>query len=302
MPVVSVALHHNIVATSTAFEDQLAVATTPERFEQHLNYFEKSFDLIDLETLINGPLPRKPLLLTFDDCYKSVMDVARDTLAPRGISSVLFTNPDHLGPTDPSLDNVMSWYAAKHGLQALHEQLDVTGYDSVGQILATELSQKTATERHHIREKLKKAGGMTQSDLDNRSPILTHDDLRALSSCGVEVANHTASHVHCRSLTADERQVEFTHSKQRLEDITGKKVRAFSVPYGNEADLTPEVLHDLRASGHEAIFLVHARSNRFQPAPDIWYRTSLHNEEISQLPRKFNITPILRSIRHMVRR
>ena len=74
-------------------------------------------------------------------------------------------------------------------------------------------------------------------------------------------------------------------------------MRAFSVPYGNQADLTAPVLAAARQSGHRAIFLVHARSNARRPAPDVWYRTSLHDETPGQLRMKLAVLPALRSLR-----
>lgn len=300
MSVATIVLHHDISATPTAFEAGLGITTRPESFAAQLNYFEKNYDLIDLDTLIQGRLPRRPLLLTFDDCYRSVLDVSRDLLAPRGIPAVLFTNPDLLGPDNPSLDNVLSWFAARHGLAALQTELGLQGYATVGAILSATMAQRTATDRQAIRDRLKQAGGMEEADFAARSPILTAADLRELVSLGVEIGNHTASHVHCRALTAAERHYEFAESRERLQRICGKPVRAFSVPYGNEVDLTPDVLVALRASGHRAIFLVHARSNGFRPAPDIWYRVSLHDEKPSQLRHRLHVLPFLRSLKNRV--
>ena len=106
------------------------------------------------------------------------------------------------------------------------------------------------------------------------------------------------THVSCRALKSEEFEEEIVAAKSRLESLSGTPVRAFSVPYGNERDLTPEMLDVLRSSGHEAIFLVHARSNMCRPAPDIWYRTSLHNEAPRKLPVSLRYAPALRSIKH----
>lgn len=297
MAAATIVLYHDISATASPFESGLGLGTRPENFTAHLAYFEKNYDLIDLDTLLSGSLPRRPLLLTFDDCYRSVLDVARDVLAPRGVPAVLFTNPDLLGPNAPSLDNILSWYAARHGLPALLAELDLQGYATVAAVLSEAMALRTATQRRDIRDRLMAAGGMATADLAGRNPVLTAADLRELSELGVEIGNHSASHVHCRSLTAEERGEELAGACQKLEQICGRPVRAFSVPYGNEADLTPEVLVTLRASGHSAIFLVHARSNRFRPAPDVWYRVSLHDERPTKLRNRLHMLPLLRSLR-----
>lgn len=301
MPATTIVLYHDIASAPSPFEAGLRITTGPESFAAQLDYFEKHYDFIDLETLLHGPLPRRPLLLTFDDCYRSVLDTARSLLAPRGIPAVLFTNPDVLGPRAPSLDNVLSWYAARYGLESLQKELDVSGYTSVGALLSGAMALRTATERCEIRERLKQIGGMDDKDLSSRSAILGPEDLRELGALGVEIGNHTASHVHCRALTATEREEEIIAAQKRLEQICGRPVRSFSVPYGNEADLTPDILETLRGAGHEAIFLVHARSNRFRPAPDIWHRVSLHDEKPTQLNRQLHILPLLRSLKSMVR-
>jgi peptidoglycan/xylan/chitin deacetylase (PgdA/CDA1 family) len=127
---------------------------------------------------------------------------------------------------------------------------------------------------------------------------MTAHDLKDLAAMGVEIGNHTDTHVHCRSLTPAEHDSEIIASKARLEELSGQKVRSFSVPYGSENDLTNPLLETLRASGHEAIFLVQARSNTWRPAPDVWYRTSLHNETPSQLKRHMVHKPFLRSVKH----
>jgi hypothetical protein len=73
--------------------------------------------------------------------------------------------------------------------------------------------------------------------------------------------------------------------------MTGTKVRAFTVPYGSQHDATPEVLATIRATGHEATFLVQRRTNAVRPAADIWYRQSMADHMVAQLPMKLTILP-----------
>ena len=53
----------------------------------------------------------------------------------------------------------------------------------------------------------------------------------------------------------------------------------------------------LRQSGHQATFLVHARSNRQRPAADIWYRTSLTDAPPFRLGLELGVMPVLRSLK-----
>ena len=161
------------------------------------------------------------------------------------------------------------------------------------------MARYSSTAREAKRQKLLQEFG--PPDFSKRAALLTADDLKVLVQMGVEIGNHSNTHVHCRSLTAEEHEAEIVESKRRLETLSGQKVRSFSVPYGSEHDLTAPVLKTLRSSGHEAIFLVEARSNRWRPAADIWYRSSLHNQNERQLKSRIVLTPILRSLKRKIK-
>jgi peptidoglycan/xylan/chitin deacetylase (PgdA/CDA1 family) len=87
---------------------------------------------------------------------------------------------------------------------------------------------------------------------------LSVEQLRSLVACGFEIGHHTHSHVFCRSLSGSEFHREIDANKTSLESLTGKEVRAFSVPYGSSKDLTPEFEVHLRRSGHDAAFFKRA--------------------------------------------
>ena len=116
----------------------------------------------------------------------------------------------------------------------------------------------------------------------------------------MEIGNHTNSHVHCRSLEPAEITAEIEGAKTELERMSGQNIRAFALPYGNQRDLTPMLLKTLRSTGHQAVFLVGAKSNYIRPADDIWYRVSLSGKPLHPLSRTLRVFPILRSLRDML--
>ena len=90
--------------------------------------------------------------------------------------------------------------------------------------------------------------------------FLDRQDLAGLAADGCEVANHTRSHLFCRSIPDEEvAREEIVEHARRLESLTGRPVRAFSYPYGRREDATPMVERMLRESGHEASFLAESR-------------------------------------------
>ena len=300
MPNVRIVLYHNIAETESAFERGLGVTTRPEIFRQHVDYYRRNYDVIDLETLLSGKLPPRPLLITFDDCYRSVLDAARDILAPAGLPSLFFINSSLVGGERLSLDNIIAWAANTHGIEAVCSALALDPADnpSVGALVDHLLSRCTARERAELRVRLAEAFPLPPEEMAKRAPMLTRDDLRELSKYGVEIGNHTAGHVHCGALDPSEYEAELVESKKALETLSGAAVRSFSVAYGHERDLPPAVLRTLRESGHRAIFLVHARRNSARKAPDIWYRVSFRNEGVRTIPWRLEALPLLRTIRH----
>lgn len=294
---VRVVVYHDISDHPSDFEAPLGVSTPTARFLQQIERLARDYDVIDVGTLISGRLPRRPLLITFDDHYRSVLDVARSVLAPRGLPAVLFTNPDLLGRDKLPLDAALGWVASRHGLLALAAALGVPGEPTLAQLLFGPLAGLAPSERRQLRDDLVRRFGIGPEDLTTRRPSLEPANLRELALLGVEIGNHTASHASCRALRGEERRAEVVGAKEALERMTGRPVRTFSVPYGDPADLSPEMLGLLRASGHEATFLVQQRSNAWRPAPDVWYRTSLEGEGPGALWPTVEARPLWRSLR-----
>lgn len=67
----------------------------PELFESQLDSLRRrGFTFVGGEALVaflrGAPLPRRAVLLTFDDCYTELLSIARNVLRPRGIGAIAF--------------------------------------------------------------------------------------------------------------------------------------------------------------------------------------------------------------------
>jgi hypothetical protein len=102
------------------------------------------------------------------------------------------------------------------------------------QLMSDYVSHLTLADLRHARERLVHRLGTTEAQLHRRLDLfMAPDQLRHLPSFGIEVANHTLTHVHCRSLDDAELETEIVGSKRLLEDLlgaAGQPVRAFAFP------------------------------------------------------------------------
>jgi peptidoglycan/xylan/chitin deacetylase (PgdA/CDA1 family) len=302
---VAVVLYHQIAVTPDPLTNQLGVSTPPEVFESHLNYFSKNFDFISGDDLLSGILPRKPLLVTFDDAYRSVKDVAGPVLKSKGAPSVFFINAGTLTGDQLPIDNVLSFATEVLGFDKV---LSIVGSSKTRVTTCADVIEKLVPQLHltevkETKARLCAAAGTTESELRRSSRLFLDDtDLRTLSHLGIEVGNHTMSHSFLRALTAAELRAEVADSRMVLERLAGTTVRHFSIPYGNKLDATDGALAAIRGSGHEAVYLVHAKSNRFAPTPDMFYRTSPGNMDVNALGLELGLLPLMRTVRDWVRR
>ena len=66
-------------------------------------------------------------------------------------------------------------------------------------------------------------------------------EVKALAEAGFDVGPHTVSHVNVAREDGVVMAQEIRHSIERIREITGCVVRAYSYPYGEEASITDEV-------------------------------------------------------------
>jgi peptidoglycan/xylan/chitin deacetylase (PgdA/CDA1 family) len=299
-PGLTAVAYHHFTAAPCPLTRHLGLSTPPDIFWRHLDYFRTNYNVVGLDEILYQRLPERALLITIDDCYRSVLETAAPMLKAARLPAVLFLNSEPVLEARVPLDNVLSLAVDELSLGKVAAVVAPgRRCASVGELITGAIADLGPAARVALKHRLLDTLGVEEADLHAESGLfLSQIEVGALSARGIEIANHTRSHVHCRAVTADaELAAEITGAKLAIEIMSGMPVRAFSFPYGNEADATPRALNILRKSGHRALFLVHARSNRRRPAPDIWYRTSLTAEPTGRLAWRLKLATELRTLR-----
>ncbi len=83
-----------------------------------------------------------------------------------------------------------------------------------------------------------------------RRGYLTEAQLRDLSNLGFEIGSHAMTHRYLNDLDAHELEVEVAESKQRLEQIAGRRVAHFSCPGGRVTALVQKIAKE---AGYDSV-------------------------------------------------
>jgi peptidoglycan/xylan/chitin deacetylase (PgdA/CDA1 family) len=297
-------LYHHITDRPSELVDALRVATPPSVFEAHLERFVRHYDVVDLDDVLSGRLPKRPLLITFDDGYRSIRDVAGPLLKRHDLPSVFFVSAAFVEPGSLPLDNLLCWLSHRYGLAALEREITggpamcATLRDLMVVVAAMPLERRIA-----LGDELARRFGVDRRRLREESGLfLDSDELPALAGLRMEIGNHTRSHLHCRALVGRPAQLaaEVVDHRRRLEEWSGTEVRSFSYPYGSRSDAAPEVESALARSGHRATFLVESRSNPRGHGGPSWHRVSFQAQPASRLYVRLAVLPRLRAIKDRV--
>ncbi len=214
-PGVVVLCYHGIRADgwpagSMPFENLHVRAST---FEDHCRVVRDACDPISLDdwrAALAGraPLPARPVLITFDDGYRSVLTIGAGVLAANRLPAVVFAC------TEPMERRRLMWFdavAAREGEEAV-QSWKSRGY---GEWLDACASRTPAV-----------------GDDDPRA-LLTPAEVAALSrQTGIEIGAHTARHPILAHASAAEQRAEIEQSRTALERWIGTPVRAFAYPNG----------------------------------------------------------------------
>jgi peptidoglycan/xylan/chitin deacetylase (PgdA/CDA1 family) len=295
-------LYHHIAEQDDEYINHLGIRVHPDNFTWQLDLFARDYDVIDLETALSGKLPKRPLLITFDDAYRTVLDVAAPMLKERGLPAVFFLSSEIVSGNGLMLDNLINLLANKIGISAL--ETDITGakpqHGNVPHLISEVIANLPYEERIGLSDKLCSKYGLNPTALRQESNLyLEAHEVPELKKFGFDIGCHTGTHAHCGSLDTNAADIEIIQAKRHLEEMSGRPVRVFSYPYDIPAN--DSALKVIRSAGFQAEFLVSSRAMSRKHVGPIWYRTSVKAPDPKSLFVDIEVLPRLRAIKHSLR-
>jgi peptidoglycan/xylan/chitin deacetylase (PgdA/CDA1 family) len=300
---------HDISDTESSFTKGLGVTIARQHFEAALKFITRHYTPVGLQDVIADSdghgLPPRPVLVTFDDTYRSVPEFAAPLCSKYGVPAVFFVNAACLDNRRLALENIVCHVANLFGMNTINAAIRSVGgageleVRSLTEVFSRFLSGTSLLGREAFRRALLELARIKESDLAAEAGLyLISQQLRDLASFKFEIGNHTYTHANCRSLSAADFGGEIDKNKAMLEAISGTKVRSFSVPYGSSVDLTPDLVAHLQRSEYEAVFLAEGRANSSRTHRSRLDRVSIRASMDAAFFSEIEILPRLRTMRN----
>lgn len=215
-----------------------------DRFDWHLSLLRRHCRPIALRDAVRGLyddlLPPRSVAVTFDDGYADNVTVALPILQRHGIPATFFIAPGFLDGGRMWNDSIIEAVRRAPG-----KSLDLTDFGHGVVVVGAEASRRRIAEliigtvKHlapqarldHVNQLCRRIGVDLPVDL-----MMTTGQVRLLVDSGQQIGAHTMTHPILRTLSDDLARAEIQLSRQALERITGRPVRAFAFPNGRPGD------------------------------------------------------------------
>ena len=237
-------------------------------FERIVDDVRERYEVVPLDDVVSGgaELPDNAAALTFDDAYRSVLELADPLL--EGLPYAVFVSSGLIdsGSRVPT-------YVMRAAL-AFTEEPSVQLPER-----RRSFKLRTADDREraagHAAELLR---SLSQPDVEDvllrlrallpderwaevdaafaSEALLGWDELRSLAAQGVTIGSHTRDHavLHERQ-GSKEIAVQVLASKAAIEERIGVPCRHFCYPHGHPRDICREAVHAARAAGYSSAFM-----------------------------------------------
>lgn len=247
-------------------------------FDRQAAWIKSWFNVLPLDEAVGrldaGTLPARAAAITFDDGYADNVTVAAPILRRYELPATVFVAPGYL-------DGGCMWNDLV--IEALRKcdagQLDLRTF-GLGQYVLSSASDRCRaidTLLGHIKylpqtERQARAESVLEAAEVERpyDLMMTSSQVRCLRESGITVGAHTMSHPILATLAPADVRREIADSRDRLEELVGRKVELFAYPNGNPLrDYRSSDVDIVRQLGFKAAFTTawgtaDAGSNMFQ--------------------------------------
>ncbi|HWM85307.1 MAG TPA: polysaccharide deacetylase family protein [Kofleriaceae bacterium] len=268
-PVLSALCYHSVgePGGDYLFDDDV-IDATPQEMRAQMAILARHCTVLGREqvtAIMDGArVPPNPVIITFDDGYRSCRDVALPILAEFGFTATFFIATDYVSQRRPFWWDSVN-YLVKRSAQR-HIEIDYPHVLKInlGQRLAAIEALKYAASATYdldmgrFLDGLARAARVTWSHAVEEELaaelIMTWQDVCALRSAGMDIASHTRSHQVLRNLSVAALEGELAGSRSDIEREVGESTRSLAYPVGYRIGHIPKLRAAVQRAGYDIGF------------------------------------------------
>lgn len=281
---VLILLYHRVTELRS---DPWRMCVTPRHFVEHLEVLREHTHLISLrqlsQVLLDGNLPNRSVVVTFDDGYADNLYNAKPALERYGIPATFFLTTGQIGqerefwwdelerlllqpdtlPKTLSLNINGTAYRWELGKAARYSEKFFwrrrgwrayeaappsprhSAYCSLWELL----NPLSEGERRKVLGELRTWAGAGPAARPTHRPLLREEAVALAQGELIEVGAHTVTHPALSALPAASQRDEVQRSKAYLEEVLSGQVTSFAYPYGKQYHYTAETVSIVREAG-----------------------------------------------------
>lgn len=282
LPVLTVLTYHHVEEpTADSPFDRGVADATPDQFRRHMELVARHATPLTIGDVVaivrdGAPPPPNPVLVTFDDGYRSCLEVAAPILNRVGVPATFFiatrfieerrlfwwervslilTRTRRTSTVSLAGGRLRVELGSSQVLGALTRYIkDTHGLDI--EAFLTELAaaaevEWTLDEERRLADQL----------------IMSWDEVRALAACGMDIESHTRSHRVLQTVPFPELDDELAGSRRDLEHQLQRPVRAVAYPVGRPIGDRAGLHSAVRDAGYLIGFSNATGTNAILPPP-----------------------------------
>jgi peptidoglycan/xylan/chitin deacetylase (PgdA/CDA1 family) len=256
---VVILLYHRIFEASS---DPWELCVSPKHFAEQLEFLRRNYRVLSLNELVNylraGRLPKRAVVLTFDDGYADNLWNAKPLLEKYQVPATVFVTSGYVdSPGEFWWDDLERILLQPKQLpQHLHMTIQGQDYEwsitDLGRLVEIYfaihqvLQPLSKPHRDQAIAKLFAWANVERKGRPDNRPLSKNELIELSQSKFVEIGAHTVFHPFLSSLSPADQLAEIANSRRQLEAILGDRVDTFSYPYGN---FTAETVNIVKHAG-----------------------------------------------------
>ncbi len=262
-------LGYHTISTPGFLREVLGIGAPPQDFIQQIRYLAQNHPIISMRSFLDWidgkeAIPDNSVMITFDDGYQDVYDIAFPICEELGVPATVFVTTGVIDTGKSIWTNRLYYMISRTGKdQVRFPGIADTRFNFTepmqrkksALLLSMKLKGVNPKERDDMLREIANSLDVDPAcDPVDELPMLTWDQIRELAQHGFEIGSHTVLHPILSHCSKSEQLSELADSKKMIEEQLGMECRTIAYPNGQHGDFNSMTQEIAEITGYRAAF------------------------------------------------